>query len=116
MIYKEQNRIKKLKRRIGFLIVILTSLIYWNIVKYQDYQFTVEENEILAYELMQIESERDSLVDVLNKQTQNHEQVVPIIKKPTKNKSPQLIDTLKSDLNLPKVIDIPSDLKDTLNH
>jgi hypothetical protein len=105
MIYKEQNRIKKLKRRIGFLIVILTSLIYWDIIKYQDYQFTVEENEILTYELMQIECERDSLIRVLNKQTQKHEQVEPIIKKTTKNKSTQLIDTLKKDSTLPKIIE-----------
>lgn len=114
MIYREQNRIKKLNRRIGLLIVISLSLIYWSIIKYQDYQFTFEENEILTYELMQIEHERDSLINVLNKQNQKHEQVEPIIKKVEKIKSTQLIDTLKKDVTLP--IDNPLEPKDTLNH
>ena len=108
------DRIKKLNRRIGLLIVISLSLIYWSIIKYQDYQFTFEENEILTYELMQIEHERDSLINVLNKQNQKHEQVEPIIKKVEKIKSTQLIDTLKKDVTLP--IDNPLEPKDTLNH
>jgi hypothetical protein len=111
MIHREHQRtIQKLRRRITFLIIILFSLIYWNITKYHDHQFTVEENNILSYELIQLEAERDSLIQVLSKPSKTVK-VEPIVKKSTKKTSVQLIDTLK---NVPNVTEFPLVTQDTL--
>ncbi len=110
MIYREHHRIQKLRRRIAFLIIIILSLIYWNINNYHDHQFIVEENNILSYELIQLEAERDSLIHVLSKPSKTV-QVEPIVKKSTKKTSVHLIDTLK---NVTNVTEFPLITKDTL--
>ena len=69
MLYRDQKKIKKLKRRIVLLIFLLSASIYWSVVKYHEHQFTIGENEMLFNELITTQSERDSLIRVLKQQT-----------------------------------------------
>ena len=119
MLYRDQKKIKKLKRRIVLLIFLLSASIYWSVVKYHEHQFTIGENEMLFNELITTQSERDSLIRVLKQQTPKLEETKPVVKKQNpKKETQQLIDTLKKDYNVPKIIESEPVIyapKDTLN-
>ena len=51
MLYRELQRISKLKRRLIFTIFLLLLSVYLNILKYHEFEFINEENRILVEEI-----------------------------------------------------------------
>lgn len=122
MLYKELQRISKLRKRLAFVIILLSVSVYLNILKYHEYEFVNEENRILSEQFSEMEQEIDSLETVLNQQKKDTLPIQPKVKKIVKKETPkELIDTNKNNLDI-KVIEntAGSDLdrlptSDTLN-
>lgn len=94
MLPKDRVLISKLRKRIGLLSIIIFVLVYWLIQKYDDIEFISTDNEILTHELIEKESEIDSLKRTIDRMTKK-EPKKEINKKIKKQQPKQIIDTIK---------------------
>ncbi len=119
LVTKERKTIQKLKRKVGFLIIIIFSLLYWIRMKYLDNEFLYMQSEADQYEIMELESENRMLqfkFDSIQKKFENPN----LEKKESKIIINKKQEESKKDSTLPKIIEFTPDHEseeplDTLN-
>ena len=98
MLPQDKHRIVKLRKRLAFSILVSFCLVYWIIQIGRNVESIESENLMLNNDLLEMQSQVDSLKQKIHSIEQPKivkNETIKKILKPKKEKTPDLIDTIK---------------------